>query len=306
MTTTNLYSGYNEAGKSSSRVLQPPGGGSSNIFGGPEPTPQQQANRAVQQQYEGEQQQQYQGGQQQQYQGGQQQQYQGGQQHGGGANPHMDAKEEYQRNKPKGRAEAPFASFDESGKHSRPTQFDKCDDSSQNDADFRSYSVTAYRDALAQNQAIKLRASGQAAGSFNPITHAEGGNESNQQPQRPPHQQQSRPAPVDAGDEQPRRMVRGQNNQPKKVQYNPITGEEYPADYGQQNEEDNKGEEAEKTTVEDSDSQNARSTPTETPTEAAPSEEEVPAQEEVNTLPAPKPTSVRVRQPPGGKSSGLW
>ncbi|WAQ98987.1 hypothetical protein MAR_023360 [Mya arenaria] len=248
MTTTNLYSGYNEAGKSSSRVLQPPGGGSSNIFGGPEPTPQQQANRAVQQQYEGEQQQQYQGGQQQQYQGGQQQQYQGGQQHGGGANPHMDAKEEYQRNKPKGRA----------------------------------------------------------AGSFNPITHAEGGNESNQQPQRPPHQQQSRPAPVDAGDEQPRRMVRGQNNQPKKVQYNPITGEEYPADYGQQNEEDNKGEEAEKTTVEDSDSQNARSTPTETPTEAAPSEEEVPAQEEVNTLPAPKPTSVRVRQPPGGKSSGLW
>lgn len=37
MTTTNLYSGIGE--KSSSRVLKPPGGGHSNIFGEPDANP---------------------------------------------------------------------------------------------------------------------------------------------------------------------------------------------------------------------------------------------------------------------------
>ncbi|XP_052279026.1 jupiter microtubule associated homolog 1-like isoform X3 [Dreissena polymorpha] len=208
MSTTELYSGYTADGKPSSRVLRPPGGGSSNIFG-TEPTPQQQPRQ------EGRREQQQQPP----------------------SNPTQDAQQEYQKNKPKGRAEAPFASFAESGKTSQPTQFNKCDEESQNEADFRSYSVTAYREAIVQNEAIRQRARGQ-------------------------------------------------------VQYNPITGEEYPANYGQQQNPEKKKEEETDPEEEKNDTQNvANSTP---------------AGDAVK--PASNPTSdfVKVRQPPGGKSSGLW
>lgn len=47
MTTTDLYSGYDRDGKPTSRVLRPPGGGSSNIFGN-EPDPQQQLRQQEQ------------------------------------------------------------------------------------------------------------------------------------------------------------------------------------------------------------------------------------------------------------------
>ncbi|XP_052279025.1 uncharacterized protein LOC127877331 isoform X2 [Dreissena polymorpha] len=204
MSTTELYSGYTADGKPSSRVLRPPGGGSSNIFG-TEPTPQQQPRQ------EGRREQQQQPP----------------------SNPTQDAQQEYQKNKPKGRAEAPFASFAESGKTSQPTQFNKCDEESQNEADFRSYSVTAYREAIVQNEAIRQRARGQAAGYVNPITHEEGqgGTPFKDYEQKRPHPQQVQQA---AQVEQPTRMVRGQFHASNKVQYNPITGEEYPANYGQQ------------------------------------------------------------------------
>lgn len=39
MTTTNVFQGMDSDAKNSSRVLRPPGGGSSNIFGTPEPPP---------------------------------------------------------------------------------------------------------------------------------------------------------------------------------------------------------------------------------------------------------------------------
>jgi len=39
MTTTNMFQGMDTDAKASSRVLRPPGGGSSNIFGAPEPPP---------------------------------------------------------------------------------------------------------------------------------------------------------------------------------------------------------------------------------------------------------------------------
>jgi len=39
MTTTNVFQGMDTDAKNSSRVLRPPGGGSSNIFGAPEPAP---------------------------------------------------------------------------------------------------------------------------------------------------------------------------------------------------------------------------------------------------------------------------
>lgn len=48
MTTTELYSGYEPGNKSSSRVLNPPGGKSNNIFGGGEDTNQSPNRRAHQ------------------------------------------------------------------------------------------------------------------------------------------------------------------------------------------------------------------------------------------------------------------
>lgn len=59
------------------RVLRPPGGGSSNIFGDAEATPQQQVR--------------------------QEQQQEASQQQATASNPTLDAKQEYQRNKPKGK-----------------------------------------------------------------------------------------------------------------------------------------------------------------------------------------------------------
>lgn len=59
-------------------MLQPPGGGSSNIFGGPEPTPQQQVKKEQEKPVEPSQQ-------------------------GEQANPTADAQGEYQKNKPKAR-----------------------------------------------------------------------------------------------------------------------------------------------------------------------------------------------------------
>jgi len=68
------------------RVLRPPGGQSSNIFGN-DPTPQQQAARSVQQEQRQQQQQQ------------QQQQP---------SNPHQDARDAYQRNKPNQKGELKY------------------------------------------------------------------------------------------------------------------------------------------------------------------------------------------------------
>ncbi|XP_060585963.1 microtubule-associated protein Jupiter-like isoform X5 [Ruditapes philippinarum] len=223
MTTTDLYSGYTADGKPSSRVLRPPGGGSSNIFGGAEPeAPREQVRREMAQQSPATQTQ-------------------------SPSNPTTDANNEYQKNKPKGKAEAPFAMFQESGKHSAPSQFDKCDTESQNDADFRCYSVTEYRNAVATNAAIRQKAHG-------------------------------------------------------AVQYNPITGEEYPADYGQQKGEEKEEQEKNEDEETEKDKDESTDSPTDENNSATEQQEATPAPV-VETTPAP---FQKVRQPPGGKSSGLW
>ncbi|XP_045205617.1 microtubule-associated protein Jupiter-like isoform X3 [Mercenaria mercenaria] len=223
MTTTELYSGYSADGKSSSRVLRPPGGGSSNIFGAPEPpAPKEQVQQEMAQQSSTAQTQ-------------------------SPSNPTAEANEGYQKNKPKGRAEAPFAMFAESGKSSAPSQFDNCDTSSQNDADFRCYSVTDYRNAIAQNAAVKDRAHG-------------------------------------------------------AVQYNPITGEEYPAGYGQQKKEDEEEQEKDENEESEKDSNESNTTPTDVNNTSTEKTEPSPAP----TVQSPPAPIQKVRQPPGGKSSGLW
>ncbi|XP_045205616.1 putative uncharacterized protein DDB_G0291608 isoform X2 [Mercenaria mercenaria] len=277
MTTTELYSGYSADGKSSSRVLRPPGGGSSNIFGAPEPpAPKEQVQQEMAQQSSTAQTQ-------------------------SPSNPTAEANEGYQKNKPKGRAEAPFAMFAESGKSSAPSQFDNCDTSSQNDADFRCYSVTDYRNAIAQNAAVKDRAHGAAMGTFNPITHEETQESSPCQdydsrrvhPQQVARDQQ----------QQPVRMVRGQGNFNKgKVQYNPITGEEYPAGYGQQKKEDEEEQEKDENEESEKDSNESNTTPTDVNNTSTEKTEPSPAP----TVQSPPAPIQKVRQPPGGKSSGLW
>lgn len=163
MTTTELYSGYTAEGKPSSRVLRPPGGGSSNIFGGAEPTPQQQVRQQMPAQ----------------------------EQNQSPSNPTTDAKQAYQKNKPSG-----------------------------------------------------------------------------------------------------------------KVKYNPITGEEYPADYGQKMK--NKDEEEQEKEDEESDEkQNDNAESSNTPDENNSSEEK-PTTAPAPAEQAPSPLVQKVRQPPGGKSSGLW
>ncbi|KAL4230470.1 Hematological and neurological expressed 1-like [Mactra antiquata] len=271
MTTTELYSGYGADGKPSSRVLRPPGGGSSNIFGGPDPTPQEQVRREQQQAPQGQQ---------------------------GPANPTVDAQQEYQRNKPQGKGEAPFASFAESGKNSVPSQFDNCDPGSQNGADFRCYSVSEYRNAVVQNAAIRQRAHGQAGGSFNPITHEDtaGGSPYKDYNQTRAHPQQVSQQQQQQQQQQPVRMVRGQNNHNVgKVNYNPITGEEYPADYGRQSEDEAENDEEKKTEEESQEENNEEKSSPSKPKQTTPT-----------PAPAPAPFQ-KVRQPPGGRSSGpLW
>ncbi|XP_060585960.1 microtubule-associated protein Jupiter-like isoform X2 [Ruditapes philippinarum] len=279
MTTTDLYSGYTADGKPSSRVLRPPGGGSSNIFGGAEPeAPREQVRREMAQQSPATQTQ-------------------------SPSNPTTDANNEYQKNKPKGKAEAPFAMFQESGKHSAPSQFDKCDTESQNDADFRCYSVTEYRNAVATNAAIRQKAHGAATGAFNPITHEEnqGSSGCKEYDQRKIHPQQV--IRNQQNQEQPVRMVRGQgNNNTGKVQYNPITGEEYPADYGQQKGEEKEEQEKNEDEETEKDKDESTDSPTDENNSATEQQEATPAPV-VETTPAP---FQKVRQPPGGKSSGLW